>query len=96
MLEGFEDKTASAVCTLAFHSGEKDSEVILFQGITPGTIVHPRGPTDFGWDPCFQPKGYDKTYAELPKETKNSISPRGKAVEKLKAYFTENDKGDKA
>lgn len=26
-----------------------------------GQIVEPRGPRDFGWDPCFQPDGYDKT-----------------------------------
>lgn len=26
-----------------------------------GRIVEPRGPRDFGWDPCFQPDGFDKT-----------------------------------
>lgn len=87
MLAGFEDKTAYALCTLAYSSGEKDSEVILFRGRTDGQIVEPRGPQDFGWDPCFQPDGFKETYAEMPKETKNSISHRGKAVESLKSHF---------
>ena len=33
-------------------------------------------PADFGWDPVFEPEGFDKTYAELDKEVKNSISHR--------------------
>jgi len=40
-------------------------EPILFVGRTPGSIVEPRGSRDFGWDPVFEPEGYDKTYAEL-------------------------------
>ena len=50
-----------------------------------------RGPLDFGWDPVFEPDGFDQTYAEMPKETKNSISHRGRALEKLKAYLMENE-----
>lgn len=53
MLAGFEDKSATAVCTFAYSSGEND-EVLLFQGKTEGQIVDPRGPRDFGLDPCFQ------------------------------------------
>lgn len=52
--------------------------------------MEPRGPRDFGWDPNFQPTGYDKTYAELPKEVKNEISHRYRALEKLKNYFSDN------
>ncbi|XP_012220188.1 inosine triphosphate pyrophosphatase [Linepithema humile] len=92
MLDGWEDKSAEAVCTFAYHSGETDNEVLLFQGRTQGIIVSPRGPRDFGWDPCFQPLNYDKTYAELLKEEKNKISHRSKALEKLKDYFINNDK----
>lgn len=87
MLAGFEDKTAQAVCTFAYHTGEAKDEVLLFQGITHGKIVSPRGKRDFGWDPCFQPDGHDETYAELPKEEKNKISHRYKAVKLFQDHF---------
>lgn len=89
LLDGFEDKSAQAICTLAF-SRDENSEVILFKGITEGKIVEPRGPGDFGWDPNFQPTGYDQTYAELPKEVKNEISHRFRAVDKLRNYFMDS------
>lgn len=90
MLAGFDDKTAEAVCTFAYSDGNEGDSVILFQGKTKGTIVYPRGCRDFGWDPCFLPDGYDKTYAELPKEVKNQISHRSKAVQALKDHFMKN------
>ena len=91
MLAGFDDKSAFALCTFAYLPGKLDDSVVLFRGKTPGQIVPPRGPTDFGWDPCFQPDGYDQTYAEMDKTLKNSISHRGKALEELKKYFTKED-----
>lgn len=56
----------------------------MFDGRTEGTIVSPRGPTNFGWDPIFQPVGRDITYAEMPKQDKNEISHRGRALGMLK------------
>ncbi|XP_030041164.2 inosine triphosphate pyrophosphatase [Manduca sexta] len=90
LLAGWEDKSAEAVCTFAYCAGNCDDlDVVLFQGITKGKIVPPRGTRDFGWDCVFQPDGHDKTYAELPKSEKNKISHRYKALEKLRTYFTE-------
>lgn len=86
LLSGWEDKSARAVCTLAFAEGANEPPVI-FQGITEGTIVEPRGPRDFGWDPIFQPLDYHKTYAELPKDEKNQISHRYKAVTAFRQHF---------
>ncbi|XP_017473688.1 PREDICTED: inosine triphosphate pyrophosphatase isoform X2 [Rhagoletis zephyria] len=57
------------------------------KGITEGSIVEPRGCRDFGWDPIFQPKGYQLTYAEMPKEEKNKISHRYRALAALQEYF---------
>lgn len=65
----------------------------VFEGRTEGTIVNPpRGPRNFGWDPIFQPDGYTQTYAELDSSIKNTISHRGRALNKLKEYF-ETDVG---
>ena len=85
LLAGFEDKSAYALCIFAY--GEPGKDIKLFTGRTDGTIVFPRGKTDFGWDPCFQPLNFDQTYAEMPKETKNTISHRFKAVDQLKKYL---------
>lgn len=91
LLAGYEDKSAQAVCTFAYHPGEPNAEVVLFQGITDGDIVLPRGSRDFGWDPCFQPKGYNQTYAEMPKEEKNKISHRFRALDRLRNHLIKND-----
>ncbi|NXH50561.1 ITPA pyrophosphatase, partial [Dicaeum eximium] len=90
LLAGFEDKSAYALCTFAFHSGNPEEPVRLFKGQTHGLIVEPRGPRDFGWDPCFQPNGYNQTYAEMPKAVKNSISHRYRALSELSAFFLQS------
>ncbi len=79
MLQGFDDETAYAQCTFAFCRG-KGHEPIVFVGKCEGEIVAPRGENMFGWDPVFQPKGFDQTFAEIPLEEKNKISHRGKAL----------------
>lgn len=84
-MAGFEDKSGYALCIFAY--GEPGKDVKLFIGKTDGTIVEPRGPRDFGWDACFQPLDFDKTYAEMDKEVKNTISHRYKAVEALKTFL---------
>jgi inosine triphosphate pyrophosphatase len=89
MLEGFEDKTAYAQCIFTYCAGP-DSEPITFVGRTNGKIVKPRGPEGFGWDPVFEPEGYDQTFAELDKEVKNKISHRYKSLMKVKSYFEVN------
>ncbi|XP_035756645.1 inosine triphosphate pyrophosphatase [Egretta garzetta] len=91
LLAGFEDKSAYALCTFAFSTGNPEEPVKLFKGQTHGLIVEPRGPRDFGWDPCFQPDGYNQTYAELPKAVKNSISHRYRALSELSAFFRQSN-----
>ncbi|KAJ2509383.1 acetyl-coenzyme A synthetase 2 [Coemansia sp. RSA 2049] len=88
MLRGFDDKSGFAVCTIAFCQGP-GHEPILFEGIHHGTIVDPRGPPVFGWNPIFQPLGSDLTYAEMSDAAKNACSHRFLAVEKLKAFLAQ-------
>tara|TARA_Y100001933_G_scaffold210739_1_gene215105 strand:+ start:30816 stop:31397 length:582 start_codon:yes stop_codon:yes gene_type:complete len=55
-----------------------------FEGVVEGVITEKKiGSGGFGYDPVFRPNGYDKTFGELPAETKNAISHRGRAVQKL-------------
>ncbi len=42
-----------------------------------------RGSGTFGYDPVFYYPPMDKTYAEMTSEEKNSVSHRGRAIEKL-------------
>lgn len=88
MLKGFEDKTATAKCAVGFTKDGKDLKIFI--GKIEGEIVNPKGVSGFGWDPIFQPKGYDKTFAEMNSEEKNAISHRFKALEKFKD-FLENE-----
>ncbi|KAF2218250.1 inosine triphosphate pyrophosphatase-like protein [Elsinoe ampelina] len=87
LLAGFDDKSAQSVCTFGYCEGP-GHEVIIFQGRTAGKIVEARGPTDFGWDACFEYEG--QTYAEMPKVEKNKISHRGRALAKLTDWLKAN------
>ena len=63
-------------------------ETHLFEGIINGTIrTEPSGTDGFGYDPIFQPDGYDTTFAEMTKATKNKISHRALAVDKLLSHL---------
>jgi len=62
-------------------------EIYFFEGDVQGTIVAPRGPTHFGWDPIFQPEGHKETFAEIDPEIKSKISHRAKALAKLKEFL---------
>lgn len=79
-LAGKTDRSAYFICclALAFPNGN----VQYFEGRTDGTLVWPvRGAHGFGFDPMFMPDGHAKTFAEMPKEEKNKISHRGKALQ---------------
>ena len=60
----------------------------LFEGICPGAILRERhGHEGFGYDPIFQPDGYDRCFAEMTAAEKNAISHRGRATQKLAEFL---------
>ena len=59
-----------------------------FEGIIKGTILkEKKGNSGFGYDPIFQPEGYNETFAELPSVEKDRISHRGIATKKLAEFL---------
>src|SRR5580693_6139555 len=60
--------------------------------VTTGEVVgrlirEPRGSGGFGYDPIFQPDGFDLTTAEMTPEAKDAISHRGRAFRALAQYI---------
>jgi XTP/dITP diphosphohydrolase len=81
-------RTARFCCTLVLAWPDGHDEV--FEGRMPGQIVWPmRGAQGHGYDPIFQPDGYDITFGEMDRWEKNKISHRARAFEKLVALFGE-------
>ena len=63
-------------------------EIHQFEGIVEGQIIKERrGGEGFGYDPIFQPDGYEETFAELGMKIKNHISHRARAVKKLTDFL---------
>lgn len=73
---------AQFCCTLVLAWPDGQDEV--FQGIIKGKLVWPiRGQNGHGFDPMFQPNGYQETFGEMDRWKKNEISHRGLAFNKL-------------
>ncbi len=57
---------------------------VIFEGKSQGLIsTKPMGKKGFGYDPIFMPNGYNKTLGQLSITTKNKISHRSIAINKL-------------
>lgn len=71
------------IFTLILHGVEHQ-----FEGIIEGQILkEPRGTGGFGYDPIFQPDGYDRAFAEMSIDQKNGMSHRSRALAKMIAYL---------
>jgi XTP/dITP diphosphohydrolase len=78
---------AAFVCAVAYVAGDRE---VVTEGRMPGRLVRaPQGTNGFGYDPIFQPTGYDRTSAELTVEEKDAISHRGQALRALAARLAE-------
>jgi len=80
-------RTAFFYCAVALCF--PDGTCRTFCGTLDGVLLEsPRGDGGFGYDPLFLLPEYGKTLAELGMEVKNGISHRGRALEKLRKYFS--------
>lgn len=85
-LEGKSDRSAKFVCNIVVYypNGKYQS----FIGETFGTITTKElGKTDFGYDCIFFSNDLNKTFGEASDEEKNSVSHRGRALEKVVSHL---------
>ena len=65
-----------------------DDQQFLFEGICRGKILtEKQGEKGFGYDPIFQPDGYNVSFAEMSSTAKNKISHRGLAIKRLVEFL---------
>lgn len=84
-LEDIENRKARFRTVIALIKGDTEEE---FEGVIYGNISHERhGEGGFGYDKVFVPENYEKTFAEMLPEEKNSISHRAKATRLLIEYL---------
>lgn len=77
-------RKAQFCCTLVLAWPDGHDEV--FEGVMKGQVIWPmRGDQGHGYDPIFQPDGYQITFGEMDRREKNSISHRADAFKKLVA-----------
>lgn len=84
-----ERRSAHFHCTMVFLRHAEDPEPLISRANWPGRILEtPQGHGGFGYDPVFFVPEHDCTAAELPPETKNRISHRGRALHALVRQLT--------
>lgn len=85
LTEKFGNNKAEAKTIIGY--AKNRNEIEFFEGTVSGSIVTSVGTSGFGWDSIFQPDGYDKTFAEMTADEKNSVSMRKIAAKKLKEFL---------
>ncbi|WP_209331334.1 non-canonical purine NTP diphosphatase [Lunatimonas salinarum] len=89
-MEGIKDRSAAFRTVIALILKGKEYQ---FEGKAAGSITDERsGSNGFGYDPVFVPEGYERTFAELSLEEKNTISHRGRAVAQLAAFLLDESR----
>jgi len=85
-----QDRTAEFITVLCLFD-VLTNKTEYFEGRVTGRIgFELRGSEGFGYDPLFVPDGYDKTFAELGVDVKNSLSHRSRALEAFSQHMKEN------
>ena len=84
-LTNTENRDAQFKTVVALHLNNK---LQTFHGICKGSITKTKhGENGFGYDPIFEPKDYDMTFAEMDLSLKNDIGHRGRAISKLVGFL---------
>ncbi|MFU0824740.1 XTP/dITP diphosphatase [Clostridium sp.] len=79
----FEKRSGKFICAMELIINK--DKIINVQGEINGYITEEeKGNNGFGYDPLFYVPEFNKTMAEMSEEEKNSISHRGRALERLK------------
>lgn len=77
------NRKAKFVCAIVLVGKDK---VIEAEGYVEGVITEQlQGENGFGYDPLFFVPQFNRTFAQLTEDEKNSISHRGRALEILKS-----------
>ncbi|MBR4590416.1 MAG: non-canonical purine NTP diphosphatase [Bacteroidaceae bacterium] len=88
LLKNLSDKNDRSAYFMTVIALIYQGQTYTFNGVVNGVISHEKhGDGGFGYDPIFVPEGYDKTFAELGNEIKNTISHRARAVAKLDEFL---------
>ena len=84
-LEGIQDRRACfrTVVTLIING-----EAFQFEGRIDGEILTTRhGSAGFGYDPIFRPDGHTRSFAEMDMKTKNTMSHRARAIQRMVEFL---------
>jgi len=82
------DRTARFHCVLVYMKHHNDPTPVICHGVWEGKITNEKvGEQGFGYDPVFWDAKQKLTSAQLPRDVKNKLSHRGKALAKLVESF---------
>lgn len=82
------ERTARFHCVLVYMTHHQDPTPVICHGVWEGSITDEKhGEQGFGYDPVFWQNDLQKTSAELPRDIKNALSHRGKALAELVKHF---------
>jgi XTP/dITP diphosphohydrolase len=85
-MAGKSERSARFRCTMVL--AQDGVEQVSFSGVVEGRLVDSlHGTGGFGYDPLFIPDGYERTFAELGDELKNTLSHRARALVQVIAYL---------
>ena len=81
-MRNIKKRTAKFISALTI--SKNGNTIKSFLGKVTGKILFsPRGASGFGYDPVFFYPPFNKTFAEIPTEKKNSVSHRSAALRKF-------------